>query len=68
MVFTTDSDLSYIYWQYKSEKVHGLFGLAWKKQGHTVKCNVKSESKKGPTFKNWPLVRNPQFMSNPHKT
>ena len=36
MVFSTDSDLSYIYLQYESEKVHGLFGLGWKNQGHTV--------------------------------
>ena len=36
MVFSTDSDLSYVYLQYKSEKVHGLFGLGWKNQEHTV--------------------------------
>ena len=36
MVFSTDSDLSYIYLQHKSEKVHGLFGLVWKNQGRTV--------------------------------
>ena len=35
MVFSTDSDLSYIYLQHKSEKVHGLFGLGWKNQEHT---------------------------------
>ena len=29
---------------------------------------IKSESKKGPTFKNWPLVKNPHFLSNLHKT
>ena len=34
-VFSTDSDLSYIYLQYESEKVHGLFGLGWKNQEHT---------------------------------
>ena len=34
--FSTDSNLSYIYLQYKSEKVHGLFGLGWKEQEHTV--------------------------------
>ena len=36
MVFSTDSDLSYVYLQYESEKVHGLFGLGWKNQEHTV--------------------------------
>ena len=36
MFFSTDSDLSYVYLQYKSEKVHRLFGLGWKKQEHTV--------------------------------
>ena len=36
MVFSTDSVLSYIYLQYKSEKTHGLFGLGWKNQEHTV--------------------------------
>ena len=36
MVFSTDSDQSFVYLQCKSEKVHGLFGLGWKKQGHTV--------------------------------
>ena len=36
MSFSTDSDLSYIYLQYKSEKFHGLFGLGWKNQEHTV--------------------------------
>ena len=38
MVFSTDSDLSYVYLQYKSEKVYGLFGFGWKNQEHTV-CN-----------------------------
>ena len=41
MVFSTDSDLSYIYLQYKSEKVHGLFGLGWKNQGCTVRENTE---------------------------
>ena len=36
MVFSTNSDLFYIYLQYESEKVHGLFGLGWKNQEHTV--------------------------------
>ena len=36
MVFSTDSDLSYIYLQYKSKKSYGLFGLGWKNQEHTV--------------------------------
>ena len=36
MVFSTDYDLSYVYVQYKSEEVHGLFGLDWKNQEHTV--------------------------------
>ena len=34
--FSTDSDLSYLYLQYKSEKVHGLFDLGWKNQEHFV--------------------------------
>ena len=29
---------------------------------------LKSESKKGPTLKNWPLVKNPHFLSYPHVT
>ena len=29
---------------------------------------IKSESKKGPTFKNWPLVKNPHFLYNPNET
>ena len=36
MSFSTDSDLSYKYLQYKSEKVHGIFGLGWKNLEHTV--------------------------------
>ena len=40
MVFSTDSDLSFVYLQYKSEKLHGLFGLGWKNQGHAVIFNV----------------------------
>ena len=36
MVFSTNSDLFYIYLQYKSEKSHGLSGLGWKSQEHTV--------------------------------
>ena len=32
-------------------------------------CNiVKSEAKKRDTFKNWPLIKNLQFLSNPHET
>ena len=30
--------------------------------------DVKSESKKRDTFKNWPLMKNSQFLSNPHET
>ena len=29
---------------------------------------LKSGSKKGPTFKNWPLVKNPHLLSNTHET
>ena len=29
---------------------------------------VKSEAKKRDTLKNWPLIKNPQFLSNPHET
>ena len=29
---------------------------------------LKSEEKKRDTFKNWPLIKNPQFFSYPHKT
>ena len=29
---------------------------------------LKSESKKGPTFKNWPLIKNPHFLTYPHET
>ena len=29
---------------------------------------VKSESKKGPTLKNWPLLKDLQFLSNLHDT
>ena len=34
-------------------------------------CSVlicKSEAKKPDTFKNWPLMKNPQFLSYPHET
>ena len=46
MVFSTDSDLSYKYLQYKSEKVYGLFGLGWKNQEHTVWCRCSSQTQK----------------------
>ena len=29
---------------------------------------VKSEAKKRDTFKNWQLIKNLQFLSNPHET
>ena len=29
---------------------------------------LKSEQKKQDTFKNWPLIKNPQFLSNPYET
>ena len=41
MVFSTNSGLSYIYLQYESQKVHGLFGLGWKNQEHTVEEVIK---------------------------
>ena len=36
MIFSIDSDLFYVYLQYKTEKVHGL---GWKKQEHTGNYN-----------------------------
>ena len=34
-----------------------------------ISQSTKSKSKKNPdTLKNWPLVKNPQFLSNPHET
>ena len=33
-----------------------------------AKSYINSESKKGPTFKNWPLVKNPHFLSNLYET
>ena len=30
--------------------------------------NLQSEEKKPHTFKNWPLIKNPQFLSYPHET
>ena len=42
MFFSTDYDLSYVYLQDKSEKAHGLFGLGWKNQEHTVICILGS--------------------------
>ena len=36
MFFSTDSELSYVYKDPKSKKVHGTFGLGWKCQRHTV--------------------------------
>ena len=29
---------------------------------------IKSEEKKRDMFKNWPLIKNPHFLSNPHET
>ena len=29
---------------------------------------LKSEQKKQDTLKNWPLIKNPQFSSNPYET
>ena len=37
MVISTDYDPSYAYMQYKSEKVHRLFGLGGKNQKHTLR-------------------------------
>ena len=34
----------------------------------TVHSLIKSEEKKRDTFKNWPLVKNPHFLSDPHET
>ena len=41
MVFSTNSDLCYTYLQNKSEKSHGLFGLGWKNQEHTVNNEIR---------------------------
>ena len=30
--------------------------------------HLKSEGKKQDTFKNWPLIKNPQFLAYPHET
>ena len=29
---------------------------------------LKSEEKKRDTFKNWPLIKDPHFLSDPHET
>ena len=29
---------------------------------------IKSEQKKRDTLKDWPLIKNPQFSSNPYET
>ena len=31
-------------------------------------ARLKSEQKKRDTFKNWPLIRDPQFSFNPYET
>ena len=33
-----------------------------------VSIDIKSESKKGPTFKNWPIIKHLHYLSNPHET
>ena len=41
------------------------------KQAHPCMCSwhyVKSEAKKTGHVKNWPLIKNPQFLSYPHET
>ena len=51
-------------------KVGGLKKLDFKCGVHFVHLFVlvKSEEKKQDTFKNWPLIKNPQFLSYPHET
>ena len=39
-----------------------------KKAVHIKAFSLKSEDKKRHAFKNWPLVKNPQFLSYPHET
>ena len=51
MVFSTNSDLFYTSLQYKSEKSHGLFGLGWKNQEHTVKSDEKKDLPGFGTFR-----------------
>ena len=38
------------YLQYKSEKSHGLFGLDWKNQEHTVPMHLRSECREIKRF------------------
>ena len=33
-----------------------------------VSEKLKSEAKKRDTYKNWPLIKNPQFLSYPYET
>ena len=42
MVSSTDPELFYIKLYYKSEKVHGTFGLGCEKQGPTRDCTEKN--------------------------
>ena len=38
------------------------------KDSKVFNMDIKSGSKKGPTFKNWTFVKDPHFLFNPHET
>ena len=43
--------------------------LGWIYENFFALIKLKSEAKKKrDTFKNWPLIKNPQFLSYPHET
>ena len=72
MVFSTNSDLFYIYLQHKSKKSHGLFGLGWKNQEHTV-CRLIIASTLylkqfiRPAWKIQSIVGNPYLSIGSHE-
>ena len=45
-----------------------LFSNLVEKQENMRNHVIKSEEKKQDTFKNWPLIKNPQFLSNLSET
>ena len=47
MFFLTDIELSHVYKDPKSKKIHGTFGLGWKYQGQTVNVNVEMDIRHG---------------------
>ena len=42
--------------------------LCWTMNNTIAYFVLKSEQKKPDTSKSWPLIKNPQFLSNPHET